>query len=125
MRKFRASIEPFWELKISKCVEYLMRVSSNKYASPVLCSAKWEQSEVQKLYCAVEFFSVIEASKLVTVEVESRSQTPCLRLRHQCRLCMHYNIIGDLLSHVMMQLLRILSSVLYIFDHYNNIMVRA
>ena len=97
-----------------------MRVSSNKYASLVLCSAKWEQSEVQKLYCAVEFFSVIEASKLVTVEVVSRSRTPCLRLRHHCRLRMHYNIIGDLLSLVMMQLLRILSSVLYIFDHYNN-----
>ena len=33
-------------------------------------------SEVQKLYCAVEFFSVIEDLKLVTIEVESHSQTP-------------------------------------------------
>ena len=28
MRKFRASLEPFWDLKISKYVEYLTRVSS-------------------------------------------------------------------------------------------------
>ena len=27
-RKLRASLEPFWDLKISKYVEYLMRVSS-------------------------------------------------------------------------------------------------
>ena len=27
------------------------------------------QSEVRKIYCAVEFVSVIEASKLVTIEV--------------------------------------------------------
>ena len=26
MRKFRASLEPFWDLKISKYVEYLTRV---------------------------------------------------------------------------------------------------
>ena len=30
-----------------------------------------------KLYCAIKFFSAIEASKLVTIEVESwHSQTP-------------------------------------------------
>ena len=30
MRKFRASLEPFWDLKISKYVEYLTRVSSEQ-----------------------------------------------------------------------------------------------
>ena len=33
-------------------------------------------SEVWKLYCAIEFFSVIEALKPITIEVESHSQTP-------------------------------------------------
>ena len=33
-----------------------------------------DRSEVQKLYCAVEFFFVIKALKLVTIEVESHSQ---------------------------------------------------
>ena len=33
-------------------------------------------SEDWMLYCAVNFFSVIEASKRVTIEVESHSQTP-------------------------------------------------
>jgi hypothetical protein len=28
MRKFRASMEPFWDFKISKYVEYLTRVSN-------------------------------------------------------------------------------------------------
>ena len=28
MKKSRASLEPFWDLKISKYVEYLTRVSS-------------------------------------------------------------------------------------------------
>ena len=42
-------------------------------------------SEVWKLhvYCTVEFVFVIEALKLVTVEVESRSQTPSLWLRRR------------------------------------------
>ncbi len=59
------------------------------------------RSEVRKLYCTVEFVSesVIEASKLVTIEVESRSHTPSLRLRHRCA---HY--IDDLLPHVSLQL---------------------
>ena len=33
MRKFRASLEPFWDLKISKYVEYLTRVSSEYITS--------------------------------------------------------------------------------------------
>ena len=32
-----------------------------------------QQPEVRKVHCAVEFVSVIEALKLVTIEVESRS----------------------------------------------------
>ncbi len=117
MRKFRASIsmEPFWDLKISKYVDYLTPVSS-KYlgcellsltrialcvflayvipwinkASLVLCIARIAQramtdpSEIWKLYFAVEFVSVVEPSKLVTIEVESRSQALSLRLRHHC-----------------------------------------
>ena len=33
MRKFRALLEPFWDLKISKYVEYLTRVSSEYITS--------------------------------------------------------------------------------------------
>ena len=32
-----------------------------------------DQPEVRKVYCAVEFVFVIEASKLVAIEVESQS----------------------------------------------------
>ena len=32
-----------------------------------------DQPEVQKVYCTVKFVSVIQASKLVTIEVESWS----------------------------------------------------
>jgi hypothetical protein len=39
--------------------------------------------EVRKLYCAVNFVSAIEAWKPVTIEVESRSHTPLLQLRHR------------------------------------------
>ena len=109
--KFRASMEPFWDLKFGEYVEYLMRVSSKYLTSSVLpslmssndaelhvfsrltlsCayilyidspvlyiySTRHEQRATgPKLYCAVEFFSVIEALKLVTIEVESHSQTP-------------------------------------------------
>ena len=40
MRKFRASLEPFWDLKISKYVEYLTRVSSEYNASRALLSLR-------------------------------------------------------------------------------------
>jgi hypothetical protein len=46
-----------------------------------------DRSKVWKLYSAVEFISMIEVSRLVLIEVESRSQTPSLLLRHQ--LFMH------------------------------------
>ena len=45
---------------------------------------------------------VIEASKLVPVEVESRSQTPSLRLRCHHRCGLYY--IDDLLSHAPLEL---------------------
>ena len=38
MRKFRASMEPFWDFKISKYIEYLMHVSSKYFTSSVLRS---------------------------------------------------------------------------------------
>ena len=38
MRKFRTSMEPFWDLKISKYVEYLTCVSSEYFISSVLPS---------------------------------------------------------------------------------------
>ena len=40
MRKFRASLEPFWDLKISKYVEYLTRVSSEYITSRALLSLR-------------------------------------------------------------------------------------
>ena len=40
MRKFRASLEPFWDLKISKYVEYLTRVSSEYITGSALLSLR-------------------------------------------------------------------------------------
>ena len=51
-------------------------------ASPALYIARTvsnmppDQSEVQKLYYTVDFFSMIEASQLVTMEVKRCSRTP-------------------------------------------------
>jgi hypothetical protein len=118
MRKFRASIsmEPFWDLKISKYVKYLTPVSSeyligrellsltsitlrvflacvipwiNKaslvlYIAHIAQRAMTNWSEVWKLYFVIEFVPVVEASKLVTIEVESWSQAVSLRLRRHC-----------------------------------------
>jgi hypothetical protein len=56
------------------------------------------RSEVWKLYCAVEFVPMVEASKFVTIEVECQSQTPSLWLRRRhVALCTHY--IDDLSPH--------------------------
>lgn len=46
-----------------------------------------DQSEVWKLNCAVKFISVIEASRCVTIKVESWSQTAIGGIK--CRLCTH------------------------------------
>ena len=92
-------------MKFGEYVEDLMRVSSEYLTSSVLSSSNGRTSCVLladiipwiyidspvlniartmssvryrtdlKLYCAIEF-SVIEALKLVTIEVESHSQTP-------------------------------------------------
>ncbi len=68
------------------------------HVARIVQRAMTDRSEVWKLYCTVEFVPVVEASKLVTIEVESRSQTPSLRLRCQhAALCTHY--IDNLLSH--------------------------
>ena len=53
-----------------------------------------DQSEVRKLYYAVEFFSVIEALQLVTMEVERHSWTPSATeagIDTRCKLCTHYS----------------------------------
>ena len=116
MQKFRASMEPFWDLKFGEYVEYLACVSSEYLTSsvlPSLMSSDGQTSRILladvhvipwicidspalhiartmssvpqtdlKLYCAIKFFSAIEASKLVTIEVESwHSQTPDLDQR--------------------------------------------
>ena len=39
-----------------------------------------DQSEVWKLYCAVEFISVIKALRFATIEAEIWSQTPSLHI---------------------------------------------
>ena len=46
------------------------------YIACTMSSEPPDRSEVWKLCYAVEFFSVIEALKLVTIEVESHLQTP-------------------------------------------------
>jgi hypothetical protein len=44
---------------------------------------------------------VVEASKLVTIEVESQSQTPSLQLRRwHAALCTHYNIVHTIDDHL-------------------------
>ena len=59
-------------------------------ASLAVCSVpRHDRPEVWKLYCLVKFVSMIEALKFVTIEAESWSHTPSLRLRH---LCTHYSI---------------------------------
>ena len=68
----------------------------------IACQHASCQATIQKLHCAIKFVSVIEASKLITVEVESQSQTSSMRLRHRCRLCTHY--IDNLLPHAPLQL---------------------
>jgi hypothetical protein len=134
MRKSRASMEPFWHLKIGKYVQHLTPISLISCELPSLTStagrtlriflayvipwikkaslalyiayiaqcATADRSELWKLYCAVEFVPVVEALKLVTVEIENWSQTPSLWLRRWhaalvAVLCTYY--IDDLLPH--------------------------
>jgi hypothetical protein len=68
------------------------------YIARIAQCATTDRSEVWKLYCAVELVPVTEASKLVSIEVESQSQTPSLGLRRlHAALCTHH--IDDLLHH--------------------------
>jgi hypothetical protein len=78
--------------------------------------------EVQKLYCAVELVPVVEASKLVTIEVESRSQTPSLQFRHCVHTILtifyhmhhyHYAATGDMIKSSIY--LKVTSICRYIF----------
>ena len=86
-----SSVEPFWDLKISKYVtrvssEYLLTASYFFWQAWLiellgLCNPSVHymstiyRSKLRKLYFAVKFIFVIEASKFVTFKVESRSQT--------------------------------------------------
>ena len=50
---------------------YIARITVKGLARET-CSVPYrDQPEVRKVYCAIEFVSVIEASKLVAIEVES------------------------------------------------------
>ncbi len=90
-------MEPFWDLKIGKYIEYLTHISSeyiiyynlhatfsDKYGWPVLYLARRPQPdrpERWKLYFAVKFISVIN------YHFRGR-ETPSPRVRHQiCALC--------------------------------------
>ena len=46
------------------------------YVAHTMSCVPPDRSEVWKLYCAIEFFSAIEALKLVTIKLKSHSQTP-------------------------------------------------
>ena len=90
MRKLIQSLmEPFQDLKISTIFTCIQRILykqcvnfSDKYCWPNFTRSLGLRNPMdKKLYCAVEFVSVIEASKLVIIKVESRSQTPSPRLR--------------------------------------------
>ena len=126
MRKFRASIEPFWSLKIGIYVEYLTHVSSEYIISWALLSLRstagrtsrvlladvipWINKASLALYIACKLCAMPRPTwcsgavccmhiiliwrcrirllwlKIISVEVESWSQTPSLwlRRRHRC-----------------------------------------
>jgi hypothetical protein len=52
MRKFRASMEPFWDLKIGKYVEYLMPVSSEYLISCELLSLTSTAGRTSRVFLA-------------------------------------------------------------------------
>ena len=51
---------------------YIARINCHKGLARARLQQR-DQPEVQKEYCAIEFVSVIEASKLAAIKVESRS----------------------------------------------------
>jgi hypothetical protein len=72
-------------------IPWINKASLALYIARIVQRATTNRSEVRKLYCAVKLVPVVEALKLVTIEVESRSQTPSQRSRRQyAALCMHY-----------------------------------
>ena len=55
---------------------WINKASLALYIARIIVTRGWpacDQPEIQKEYCAVEFVSVIEASKFVAIKVESRS----------------------------------------------------
>ena len=109
-RKLRASMEPFWDLKL--CVEYLTHVSSEYITSWVLLSLTSTAGRTSRILVADVIPWINKASlalyartlsamprptrwmapqcrvcrlwlEIISIEVESQSQTPSPRLRHQ------------------------------------------
>ena len=114
-RKFRAFMEPFWDLKIGIYVEYLTHVSSEYITSWVLLSLTntagrtshvllddvilWINKASLALYIARTLCAMPRPThcseavwrcrvcrlwlKIISIEVNSQSETPSLRLRHR------------------------------------------
>ena len=93
-RKFRASVEPFWDLKISIYDAYIQRI--------------------QKLYGAVEFVSCDWKLTVLRLRVNLRlcDWGAGIDVAWTCTLCTHY--IDDLLPYNLMQLLGMWSSFSFI-----------
>ena len=152
----RASMEPFWGLKIGKYVDYLTHVSSEymymyikswELLSPIttgqtswvlladvipwinkaslVCNAM-NQPDIQSYTVLSSLSLVIEASKLVTIEVESRSRTPWgtgINVACRSRLCTHTHYVDDLYHIITMQLLGMwssfhCSSIILLYSYY-------
>jgi hypothetical protein len=119
MRKFRASLKPFWDLKIGKYVEHLMPVSSEYLISCELLFLMSTAGRTSHLYlayvipwrsCAIysthssvprstdlKFRSCRVRSYIGTCHYRGR-ESVSLWLRHRyAALCTHY--IDDLLPH--------------------------
>ena len=59
-------------MNIASLALYIVRIVTRGWPARDR-SMQRDQPEVQKEYCAVEFISVIEGSKIVAIKVESRS----------------------------------------------------
>jgi hypothetical protein len=74
---------------LAHVIPWINKASLALYIARIVQRATTDRSEVWKLYCAVELVPVAEASKFVTIEVESRSQTPSLRLKRRHAALVH------------------------------------
>ena len=77
MRKFRASLEPFWDLKISKYVEYLTRVYSEYITSWALLSLRSTVGWTSRVFLAYVMAWINKASLALYI---ARIITPRARL---------------------------------------------